>query len=67
MNSSPNRERLIREGRHCRCCSQWVIRVGDDEIRKVYRTGAHRLNSNLGHGKVKQKGQHAYRKGSVQC
>lgn len=64
MNSSPNRERVIFEGSHCRCCSNWVIRAGE-LVRKIYRRQGHRVNSNALHGKVKQRGQHAYRKGLV--
>lgn len=66
MNTNPQRVRLLRDGRHCHCCSQWEIRVyGDDMVKDRAHTPsyrAYRVANAPKHGRSKPKGIHVYRR-----
>lgn len=61
MNSSPNRERVLRECAHCAQCNPYVWRVVGGRMRRDYSL-RHRIG-NPHHGQVKLRGIHAHRKG----
>lgn len=65
MQSHPNRERVIRAGRHCAQCSPYLIRVPSGNKVKAYQAAGKRIGNPRSRGRAKAKGIHAYRLGLV--